>query len=341
MNEPDCGEAALSATTLQAETSIAVDSTGQHVVVGFNDFRGFGTTVSISGFAYSDDGGVTLVDGGQLPVGPTTIIGGQSLPQIFGDPDVKYLGGCNFVYSSIMLKAFSATQVVQTLSVHRSTGCGHTWSGPFEVTSASNPHGLVDVNGGPEDDADKELADVDPDTNRFMLCWSNFTPAAAGGVEISCTFSDNVLSGVPVFSPRAVAAAALPDGQGSSVRFAGNGSPNAYVAWARFPSFYTNNVGFARSTDNGLTWSAPVNITSNFVTMDYVLGNDRSNTNPSVAVDTSAGAFQGTVYIVYSNNNSLDGADVAFQKSADGGVTFSLPVFLNAKPGADRAQWFP
>src|SRR5262249_41378626 len=204
--------------------------------------------------------------------------------------------------------------------------------------------GLVDVNGGPEDFADKDMADVDPDTNRYMLCWSNFTPASAGGVEISCAYSDNVLSGVPVFSARRVVAAALPDGQGSSVRFAGNGSPNAYVAWARFPSTlggYANNVGFAKSTDNGVTWSAPVNITTDFITMDYVLGNDRSNTNPFVAVDTSPGAFSGTVYVVYSNNNSLDGADVAFQRSTNEGVTFSSPIFLNARPGADRAQWFP
>jgi hypothetical protein len=52
----------------QAETSIAVDSTGQHIVVGFNDTRGFSLNpISVSGFMYSDDGGKTFVDGGQLP----------------------------------------------------------------------------------------------------------------------------------------------------------------------------------------------------------------------------------------------------------------------------------
>ena len=86
MNEPDCGEAALAATLLQSETSIAIDSTGQHVVVGFNDFRGItATTVSVSGFAYSDDGGVTFVDGHQLPVGPTTV----TLATAFADAPVR------------------------------------------------------------------------------------------------------------------------------------------------------------------------------------------------------------------------------------------------------------
>jgi hypothetical protein len=340
VNEPDCPD--LAAASTQAETTTAVDSTGQHVVVGFNDFRGFSTpTLSISGFMYSDDGGITFVDGGQLPTGPTTVVQGQLVPQVFGDPSVTYLGGCNFVYASLMLKAYSSTQLVQTLSVHRSTDCGHTWNGPFEVVPATNPNGRVDVNGAPQDAADKELGDADPDTGRYMLCWSNFTPVAAGGVEMSCTYSDNVLSPTPTFSPRAVVAAASPDGQGSSVRFAGNGSPNVYVAWSRFSTFYTNNVGFSRSTDNGVTWSAPVNLTSNFITMDEVLGNDRVNNNPTLAVDTSPGPFQGYVYVVYSSNNSRDGADVAFQKSIDGGITFSAPILLNARPGADRAQWFP
>src|SRR2546427_10054799 len=88
VNEPDCESTSGPAST-QSETSIAVDSTGQHIVIGFNDFRGFLTaTTSLSGFMYSDNGGATFVDGGQLPVGTTTIIGGQPFPQVFGDPDV-------------------------------------------------------------------------------------------------------------------------------------------------------------------------------------------------------------------------------------------------------------
>ena len=52
----------------QAELSIAVDESGQHVVIGFNDTRGFAKNpISVSGFLYSEDGGKTFVDGGQLP----------------------------------------------------------------------------------------------------------------------------------------------------------------------------------------------------------------------------------------------------------------------------------
>ena len=155
----------------QAELSIAVDSTGMHIVVGANDTRGFSLNpLSVSGFAYSDDGGATFVDGGQLPSPGTDLIGTTRLPQVFGDPEVKYLGESNFVYFSIMVKAISATGAAQTMCVHRSTDFGHTWSGPFEVTAATNPHGVLS-GANARDSADKEFADVDPETGRVMMSW--------------------------------------------------------------------------------------------------------------------------------------------------------------------------
>jgi hypothetical protein len=316
-NQIDCGESP--APGGQAETTIAVDATGQHVVIGFNDTRGFDLPViSLSGFQYSDDGGRTFTDGGQLPSG--------GFQAVFGDPDIRYLGACSFVYSSILINVAG----LQTMCVHRSTDCGHTWEGPFEVTSASIPG----------DDADKEFIDVDPETGRVLMSWTNFTATAA---EISTTFSDDVLTAaVPTWSPRQIVAATDLDGQSSIARFAGNRSGNAYIAWRRFPGFYTSLTGFARSTDNGATWSAPVNLTATeFVTADQVLGNDRIDTSPGLAVDNSRGRHRGNVYVVYGDNDSLDGADIVFQRSTDGGLTFSAPVALNARPGADRSQWFP
>jgi len=349
VNAPDCEEdlSASAAPGGQAEISIAVDKTGQHIVVGFNDTRGFALNpLSVSGVLYSEDGGKTFVDGGQLPSPGNQLIGTAKFPRVFGDPDVKYLGDCTFIYASIIVDKLSAAAAVQSMGVHRSTDCGKTWEGPFVIAAASNPNGLLSASGAPQDAADKEYMDVDPDTGRVIMSWSNFTPVAVGGVEIRTTYSDNVKTGAtPLWSTGSVVAATADDGQGSVPRFA-RGNNNVYVAWARFPfpgtfQGFGGKVAFARSLDNGATWQAPIEVSNEFFSMDQVLGNDRVNNFPSLAVDNSRGGNRGAIYLVYANNNSGDGADIVFQKSTDQGVSFSTPIEINASPGQDRAQWFP
>jgi hypothetical protein len=348
--EPDCSvdpacldEGELPRGT-QAETSIAIDKTGQHIVVGFNDFRGFNLLqTSVSGFMYSDDGGKTFVDGGQLPGGPPDQFG---FPQVFGDPDVKYLGDCRFVYSSILLVVKNFAEgpgIVQTMSLHRSSDCGHTWEGPFEVTAASNPSGLLDPDGFPVDAADKEFIDHDGRTGRLLMTWTNFTDVsiAPGGTQILSTYSDAPFaSGGPTFSPATIISATAREGTGSIPRF-GPEKNRAYVVWRRLPGGATNSMAFARSDDDGKTWSAPVEISAPFFVIDQILGNDRVHSFPSMAVDKSSGKSRGNIYVVYAANDLQDGADIMLLRSNNGGQSFIGPVALNSRPGNDRAQWFP
>ena len=109
-NGQDCGEGPAGG---QAETSIAVDVTRQHIVIGYNDTRGFALNpVSLSGFFYSDDGGATFTDGGQLPIVSNGQIGTTLLPQVFGDPDVMYVPGgtgCQFIYASIGVVGYTGS----------------------------------------------------------------------------------------------------------------------------------------------------------------------------------------------------------------------------------------
>jgi hypothetical protein len=334
--EPECQDKTASQPGGQAEVSIAVDTSGQNIVIGYNDTRGFFTNpYQLSGYIVSHDGGQTFSSDGLLPTDGQTYV--------YGDPDVKYLGGCNFVYSSIGIIPYSSPagdSDVETMVVHRTRDCGDTWEGPFEVPSATNPNHYVYSDGTPVDAADKEFIDVDPDTGRVLMSWSNFTNPliAPGGVEIRTTYSDDVLgAGPPTWSTSVVVAATVLDGQSSIPRFAGDGSPRVYLAWQRYPAYFARRIGFAYSDDNGASWSPPRGTTLlPFREMDQVLGNDRINTSPSLAV-----ARNGDVYLVYANNNRLDGADVVFQRSTDQGNTFSAPIRVNASPGHDRAQWFP
>lgn len=319
----------------QAETSMAVDATSQHVVIGFNDFAN-ASSGSLSGFMYSDDGGNTYTYGGTLPTSAGATVA--------GDPDVKYLGGSTFLYSSILVNAFGQ----QTMCVHRSTDHGHSWSGPFEIPACTDPNGLGDA-------ADKEFIDVDPETGRVLLSWSNFTSAAPGGVEIRTAYSDDAATGTPpTWSAGTVVSAELADGQSSVPRFAA-GSGNAYVAWRRFfpqfpYNFYFNAIGFSRSEDNGETWSTPIEplddgIAENgpeyYLQMDMTPGNDRANSSPTLAVDNSEGPYRGRIYLAYALNAFLDFADIFLQTSDDGGETWSAATPMNSNPGGDRAQWFP
>lgn len=349
-NQPDCPGGAEEASVApggQAETSIAVSGDGRHVVVGFNDTRGFARSpISVSGFQYSDNGGRTFAPSDQLPSAPQDAIGTELFPQVFGDPDVKWLGGCTFVYSSILLTVKEyvpgVPTPVQTLSLHRSRDCGHTWEGPFEVTAATNPNGFIYSDGSAVDAADKEFIDFDPGSGRLIMTWTNFTHPllAPSGVQMMSTFTDDVLRpGDPTFEPAAVISASELDGQASIPRFGPNGQ-DVYVAWRRFSGFLGNINAVARSSDGGRTWGAPVETSLPFFTMDHVLGNDRVNSSPSLAVGKK-GAGRGTVFLVYAQNDSGDGADIAFQTSRDRGATWSPPVFVNARPGNDRAQWFP
>jgi hypothetical protein len=322
----------------QAEFSIAVDPTGQKIVVGYNDTRGFSLTPNrLSGVITSSDGGTTWVDRGQLPSLTATT------GAVFGDPDIKFIpggAGCQFVYSSIYVNPANK----QTMSIHRTIDCGVTWQGPFEVLPATTPTAAGDS-------ADKEFIDVDPDTGRVLMGWSNFS---IGGIGMSLTYSDDIMTGygtntAPTWSPRTQLELSTLGGQSMIPRFAGNGSPNAIVAYVQRTSaatFTPNGYGFhsirvSRSTDNGATWSAPTNVSGEFYPADYNPGNDRIHSFPGLAIDTTAGARSGTAYLVYVRNDNKDGGDIAFQKSTDGGATWSPHVFLNARPGNDRQQWFP
>jgi hypothetical protein len=341
----------------QAELAIAVDDGGQNIVVGFNDFRGFlkpdaGGRISVSGFMVSHDGGQTFVDGGQLPI--TNGDPASGLPQVFGDPDVKYLGGCNFIYTSIVLVPFGAGNAAQSMGFHRTRDCGQTWEGPLEIPSATNPSGMV-IDGAPVDAADKELIDVDRASNRVLMSWTNFST----GVEISSTYSDDVLATTPTWSPRVILGARPEnDGQGSIPRFgprprlttADEATPadgkkqlkrDVYVAWATNTANGLDGISVATSHDGGATFGAPVDLTPGIFFPDEVPGNDRIHPFPTLAVDGSNGPHRGTVYVSYLGNDSHDGGDILVQTSSNGGKSFSPAKLVNARPGHDRSQWFP
>jgi hypothetical protein len=302
----------------QSETSIASNADGSVLIAGYNDAR---FSANGLGVARSTDGGVTW---NEVPVGPG---GAGVLPTpagtfFFSDPDVKFDAVNNrFVYAGIFVR----TTGLQGIAISLSDATGSTWTNPIEVTPTF-------ISGSA---ADKEFIDVNTQTGRIIVSWTDFGAVA---VTIKATYSDD---GGATWSPAAVVATAGAGGVQSSVpRFLPaptNAASRAYITYRITNPDGSRNTGFARSLDGGATWLPGGPTTLDYNPEDYIIGNDRVNNSPSLAVDYTSG----NIYLVYQTNNAQGEGDIAFQRSTDGGVSFSPLVLIDSNPGADRAQWFP
>ncbi|MDE2127370.1 MAG: exo-alpha-sialidase [Armatimonadetes bacterium] len=83
---------------------------------------------------------------------------------------------------------------------------------------------------------------------------------------------------------------------------------NLYVGWTHFTLAHSS-ILLSRSTDDGLTWSAPLQISTR-------LGSPRDD-NGDVEGFTGSVAPDGTLYVSWT-----DGEHIVFTRSHDGGVTF-------------------
>ena len=116
----------------------------------------------------------------------------------------------------------------------------------------------------------------------------------------------------------------------SKSRYAGN----LYVGWTRW-TLTDSQMLFSRSTDDGLTWSAPIEISR-------VRGLPRDDNGALEGFDGAVGP-DGTLYAVWALNDHI-----VFTESHDGGRTFShtrnivwtAPTMF-AIEGMDRANGFP
>lgn len=118
---------------------------------------------------------------------------------------------------------------------------------------------------------------------------------------------------------------------------------NVYVAYW---DFNDNRLKLRRSTNGGSTFGSPVNLATRVGTWGTgdcleIPGNARIPCLPVIAVDP----FNGNVYHTYFDRNGSDGrggqnVDLFFQRSTDGGVTWTAPTVIpNASQGTD--QFFP
>jgi hypothetical protein len=107
-----------------------------------------------------------------------------------------------------------------------------------------------------------------------------------------------------------------------------NSAGDFYFAMLSSDAAGNPNIGVSRSTDHGVTFSAPADASTT--------ANDPAGFQDKewLTVDTTGGARDGTLYLAWTNFRPDGTAQIMFARSTDQGATWSAPLGLSAQgPG--------
>lgn len=300
--------------TTQSETAVARH--GDVVVVGFNDSGEFTRRNSLTGYAYSLDGGASFIDAGVLEPAK----GGRNL----GDAAlaVDREGTFYFATLSVDLRALSFVAVARS----------KTTKGKVEFEAPVLIPGL-------ERDGfqDKELIAVDVTGGRrdgnVYVVWTEFPPRGPSRILFSRS-----TDGGRTYS-KAVRLSQSGSGvQGATPLVGQRGE--LYVAWEDRSGLRTGYIKLRRSEDGGQSWDREM-VAARFTRIadrrataaclrPALNGDIRVNEFPSLDIDRSEGPGAGNLYLAFAADPGRqergDKTDVFVVRSTDGGKTWGDPV---------------
>ncbi len=217
-----------------------------------------------------------------------------------------------------------------------STNNGSTWS---PVNVAPNPGQLADKNHMWIDNSPSS-----PYLGYMYISWTDF----GGSYDYDVVISKSTNNGTSWSTRVPISGTISSFDHGVNINTGPNGE--VYVCWATYPSsgLTENGIGFNKSFDGGATYGTPVKIISNLKGIREIgVGkNMRVNSFPVMAVDISGGAYNGNIYVVWTNIgvpgiNTGNSADVYMIKSTDEGATWSAPIKINQDaPGMGKKHYF-
>ena len=312
---------------LEVEPSVAIDPTNaSHLVGAWQQDRWSNGGASGIGTAASFDGGRTWTR--RTPPFSRCTGGGPDNGGDYeraSDPWVT-IAADGTVFEVALV--FDATTARSTVSASRSVDGGMAWSDPVVLLADDDPDVFND----------KESITADPaDPGRVYAVWDRVTgqthptqPIGTGPTWFARTTDGVWAQARPIYDPGVDAQtignviAVLPDGTLVDVF---DLITNASSVAA------TNTLAVIRSTDHGLTWSAPISIAP-MTAMGVQDPNNhqfiRSGTAlPAIAVDRVTGA----IYLAWEGvlpGRTRDG--IALVSSRDGGLTWSAPALINGAP---------
>jgi hypothetical protein len=299
------------------------------MVAGSNDYN-TNNADSWCGHYTTHDGGKTWTQkllGGYSggPVNALTGFHGAGDPVIVADP------AGNFYYAGIAFKR-PYTSIGPGISigrancvfVARSSDNGDTFSQVVIVWEALESLARFD---------DKEWVAVDPVNGNVYLVWVIFTAM----VTARLMFSRSTDGGQSWSLPKAVSETSQGELNLQGAAIVVDNSSTVHVTWIDYGN---NQIRYARSTDQGSTFSTPVNVAPILpIPSPLPNCNYRTPDMTALAVDTSGANTSGSLYVTWADYSNGD-ADVFLAQSHDGGGTWDGPVRVNNDTTGNGADQF-
>ena len=359
VNSPDHNVSNQGNFTTQSETNVAV--AGSLVVVGYNSTKqvgvlGSGAWNSLSGYAYSTDGGFTFTDGGSVPANGNKLEGDPALA--FGP------NGTTLYYASMGTDANRVSRIFVSPSTSLSPSV--TFGAPVAISG---------LTGGRRSLQDHEFIAVDTTQSSFRgrvyVAWTEFpngnSPHGPSQVLFAASSSTTPLA----FSPTRVLSPVTAANHGAMPAVAPNG--DVYVVWGVFTppaapqtiqAAAPQTIQIVRSTDGGATFQNPdtadanpskmiANVTSTVGRMTSAGIHLRTRGFPYIAIDhTPTGSpTRGNIYVVFQAtppSPATARSQIFFTRSTDRGKTWDMPRSISNGPAVtlngDATQndnWMP
>ena len=266
-------------------------------------------------YYYSDDAGMTWSEGFLV----------STENGVYGDPCIAADRNGDFYY--FHLANPPAGNWGDRIVCQKSTNGGSVWDTNGSYTG---------LNGGKVQD--KEWVSIDRTNNNIYVTWTQFDAYNSSNPNDSSIilFSKSVDAGITWSTSIRLSQKGgdCVDDDNTTEGAVPAVGPNGeiYVAWAGKKPDGTNAIMFDKSTDFGETW-----LNQDIYVTDFpggwaydIPGIYRANGLPVTACDTSGGAYNGTVYINWTDQrNGTSDTDVWLAKSTDGGQTWSAPIRVN------------